>query len=123
MILEDIVAALKADSTLHSYIADKIYPQVVNQSDVPCIVYTFTPTTDDKIVRTDRLEIRVISKDLPILYNTDKRARQILLTFGDSPSVTGIYKATINGGGTMYDIGTDVTQLFTFYQIISRSEN
>jgi hypothetical protein len=121
MILENIIAALKADSTLHGLIADKIYPLAAEQNKTPCIVYTFSPISDNKIVRIDRLEIRVISKSLITLYETDARVRQILLTMGDTPSVTGILQASINGGGQLYNAGTDETHLFTFYTTISRS--
>ena len=125
MIVENIVAALIADSTLHSYIEDRIFPEVAKESDVPCIVYSFTPTFDNRIDAVkDRLEIRVICKSLTTLYAVDKRVRQILLTIGDAPSstVAGMLKATITGGTKLYDILTDATQQITFYEILSRRD-
>ena len=71
------------------------------------IVYSFSPLTDDKAVRTDRLEIHIIAQSVAELEAIDQAVRRILLTFGDSP-LAG-------------DVGTDTYHRIAYYILTSRS--
>ena len=125
MNLADIVAALKADEALHSLIEDRIYFDKADINSVPCIAYTFSPITDNRIERTDRLTIMSFaigeSKTAKCL-EIDSRVRKILLSYGDTSSVSSILQAYVNGGSTPVDITPEIKQVTTFYTIISRSE-
>lgn len=82
------------------------------------IVYNFTPLTDNKIVRTERLEIHIIADTLAAAWATDEEVRQVLLTIGDEALVEGIHKVEINGGGSMEDAATGTKHLITYYYIV-----
>ena len=83
------------------------------------IVYTFTPLTDNNLVRTDKLEIHIFSDSLSTAWTIDKEVRNTLLTTGDEPLAVGIHQVEINGGGTLEDTATGTIHVITYYYIVS----
>lgn len=82
------------------------------------IVYNFTPLTDNKIVRTERLEIHIIADTINEAWDIDEQVRHILLTIGDEALVEGIHKVEINGGGSLEDVATGTKHIITYYYIV-----
>lgn len=82
------------------------------------IVYNFVPLTDNKIVRTERLEIHIIASTLAEAWAIDEEVRHILLTIGDEALIEGINKVEINGGGSLEDIATGTKHIITYYYLV-----
>lgn len=119
--IETILGILRNDESLMSLI-DCIDPNGTENADGNSIVYSLTPLTDDRIKRTDRLEIRIIAKSVKRMFSIDTIVRKLLLTLGDEPLRTGIQKVEINGGGQMEDLNTATYHLLAYYIITSRSD-
>jgi hypothetical protein len=113
MILQ-ILSILKNDEALKQLLGasesdSRIYPFSAPLKD-KCIVYTFSPVTDDKILRQDRLEVRTIAKDLETATAIESRVRALLLTLGDTAIQIGL-----NGGGTLEDMKTGTYHLISTF--------
>ena len=116
--LEELLTILKGNAALSALIGDRIEPIMIEVF-ANGIVYTFTPLTDNSIVRTDRLEIHIVADTLSTALSIDAIVRKSLLTTGDEPLTTNIHKVNMNGGGTMEDAATGTKHLITYYYIVS----
>ena len=116
--LEELLTILKGNAALSALIGDRIEPFMI-EGFANGIVYTFTPLTDNSIVRTDRLEIHIVADTLSTALSIDAIVRKSLLTTGDEPLTTNIHKVNMNGGGTMEDATTGTKHLITYYYIVS----
>lgn len=122
--IESIVALLNADTTLKTLLDGKaaIYP--LSTTDLGnCIIYDCTCLTDDKVKRTDRLQLTVIADTLAKGLAIEARLKTLLLTFADSPLNNQILQVEVNGGGSLYDEGRKKNHRIIYFYIISRSEN
>ena len=106
MVIKKLIALLRANPLLAAL---KIEPFAVEG----------IPISDNNIVRKDRLEIHIISKDYETLFSIDEAVRATLLTTGDAPLCDGIYKVDANGGGTMEDAATGTKHLITYFYVVS----
>lgn len=120
--IETVLGILRADAALMSLV-DCIEPNGTENVNGNSIVYSLTLLTDDRIKRTDRLEIRIIAKSVKQMFSIDAIVRKLLLTLGDEPLRTGIQKVEINGGGQMEDLNTATYHLLAYYIITSRSDS
>lgn len=118
MVAEQVIEILKDSEALAALVGNRIEPHSV-EGFTDGIVYSFTPLTDNNIVRTDRLEIHIISNNLATCYAIDTVVRSLLLTTGDEPLTNSIHKVEINGGGSMEDAATGTKHLITYYYIVS----
>lgn len=114
---------LKADAALKSLLGatssdTKIYPY---STDITggAIVYILSPVSDEDALRTDKLEIRVISNDLGKAHTIDNRVRAIMKTIGDT-SNGNMLKVLINGGGSLEDLKTETYHILTYYYITQK---
>ncbi|MDD3502508.1 MAG: hypothetical protein PHE63_00255 [Eubacteriales bacterium] len=89
-------------------------------AEIPAIVYTYSPITDDGIKRLDRLEIRIISEDYSHALAVDEAITACLLTAGDNSKDNKILNINKNGGGSLKDDNTQTYHLFSFYIVQSR---
>lgn len=115
MVIKKLIALLRANPLLAALKIEPFAVEGIQNS----IIYTFTPISDNNIVRKDRLEIHIISKDYETLFSIDKAVRATLLTTGDAPLCDGIYKVDANGGGTMEDAATGTKHLITYFYVVS----
>lgn len=126
MIIDDLLNALRADSELATLLEatqdnDKIYAFEAPIEEVPVIVYKFTPITDNKIIRTDRLELTCISDSLGLTYQLDEKIRDIFITYGDDNFNNRVLEIDINGGGSLSDIDSGTYHNTCYFIIDSRS--
>lgn len=126
MIIDDILTALRSDAELAVILEatqdnDKIYAFEAPVEEVPVITYKFTPVTDNKIIRTDRLEITCIGDSLGKAYQLDEKIRDILITYGDDDFNNKILEIDINGGGSLSDIDSGTYHQTCYFIIDSRS--
>jgi len=122
VILEDILTVLKQDSELSALLQataenSKIFAYNADIVELPCITYVFTPVSDNKIIRTDRLEINSISQSFSEALAIDAQIRELMLTFADGQFNNRILNIEINGGGSMENMETN-TYHYTVYFII-----
>lgn len=116
--LEQAIELLKNNAALSKLIGDRIEPFMI-EGFSNGIIYTFTPLTDNSIVRTDRLEIHIVADSMVTMLAIDAVVRKTLLTTGDEPLTADIHKVTMNGGGTLEDAATGTKHLITYYYIVS----
>ena len=119
MIIEDVVIALKADIAVSGYVGDRITAFSTGSTD-DGIVFNFSPQTDDKISRVDKLEIMIISKSVARVYEIHEAVKNALLTFGDDPFNDTILGVEINGGGVLENLKTGAYHHRTYYYLRSR---
>lgn len=115
MIQEQIIQILRNNEQLAAIPIEPFSVEAGKNS----IVYTFTPLTDNNLVRTDKLEIHIIANNLLDAFAIDMEVRKTLLTTGDTPLANGIQQVEINGGGTLEDTATGTIHAITYYYIVS----
>ena len=123
MMLESIVAILNADEQLITLLNGKaaIYP--LSTSDLgTCIVYDCHSLSDDKVKRTDRLQLTIIADTLAKSLAIESRVKTLLLTFADLPLNDQILQVEVNGGGSLYDEARKKNHRIIYFNIVSRSE-
>lgn len=120
MILAQVLTLLRGDEQLMALVAG-IEPHHTGDPAHNQIVYSFSPLTDGKAVRMDRLEIHIIAQSIAELEAIDQAVRHILLTFGDSPLAGDVLQVELNGGGDMEDLGTGTYHRIAYYILTSRS--
>jgi len=120
MIIQQIIQLLKDDEALQALIGSNIYPFSAPMKAIPCLVYVFTPSTDDGIKEQNKLEIRVIANSYASALAIDSACRRVLLTIGDT-GISDVLQCSINGGGTLQD--ANATHIITYYTLINRKVN
>lgn len=120
MIIEDIIQSLKTDESVKGFVGDRI-TAFSSGTTKDCIIYTFAPQTDNAVLRTDKLELTIISKSIDRMYAIHEAVKTRLLTFGDRPYNGAILTIEANGGGVLENIKTGTFHHTTFYYIGSRS--
>lgn len=114
MMLTKILTLLKSNTELPVRF-------IKNDKVEKCIIYNFTPISDDGVIRQDKLQIQIVGFDIKEIEEEDLKIRKNLLSFGDR--IDDILKIELNGGGVIdYDDETSSLSKFSFYIITNRSE-
>lgn len=107
MVIREILNILKQDEQLTELLQAtnqdrKIY---MNETSFKgdCIVYTYTPLTNDSVKAQSRIEIDCISTDFERCSIILKRVQDLLLTTGDESATENIIEIIQNGGGHLFD--------------------
>lgn len=87
------------------------------------IVYIHQVISDDGAVSKHRLELRVISSRIADAEKYRKEIITALLPSGDNYKLDGVYSCQINGGGQLYDAGTDTVHTIIYFEYTARTEN
>lgn len=116
MFIEDIVNLLRNNLD---------YDFVFDSADAAkdCVVYSYSPRTDDGVKALYQLSLRIICKgrNEAALVRVEKMKRAIqskIITLGDNPLTQNILNVYQNGGGVMVDYDTDTTHEIMYYDII-----
>lgn len=80
------------------------------------IVYNIIPITNNGVKRQDKLEIRIISKNISTINELHDKINSVLLTVGDSVDPT-IRKITLNGGGLLKQPESELLHHLSYYYI------
>lgn len=124
MIQAEIIQALLADVAISAKVQTRITPFSQDLDVVKLgttLVYKFNPFSNDKVKRTDRLELRIIANTLFEAMETAELVNECLLTFGDSSFNKNILTIAQNGGGSSEDLTLNKVHYFLFYDVVSRA--
>lgn len=105
----------------------KYYFGEANIKNVPCIIYSFSDSGNNGILRKARLELNIAVKGLNenSIIEAEKiknKINSLILTFGDRPLSTRILNVEQNGGGMIRNEGANTTHHILFYDIICKEK-
>lgn len=112
MILDELLNLIKP-------LGYPIYPFGTETTE-DCIVYNFIPITSDKIKEQNRIEITVISRSMEKGLKILTEVKEVLLTFGDNQKTNNILEITLNGGGSLENLGTNTFHFKAFFIVKNR---
>lgn len=118
--VKDFVGVLLQNSGVSQIVSDRVYPFGSAVSNVPCIVYTPVPLTDDKIKQTWRIEVTAIAEQLSTAYALDTACRAALLTLGDEARSSHLLQIEVNGGAALFNQGTNTHHLTAYYYVTAK---
>lgn len=89
-----------------------------------CIVYNYYCELDNGATAQNRLELRLITDTLKNAELYRKKIIEALVETGDlHEKVEGIYECRQNGGGRLYEGGTQMYHTIMYFDVITRSLN
>lgn len=94
---------------------------LVNDVIEDCIIYKEQTIADDGVKARHRLELRIITSSYS---NSELYASQLieaLVNIGDEMEIDGIYESNMNGGGVLFDDGTQTIHRIIYFEFITRS--
>lgn len=120
MFIEDIVNYLR-ENLDYKFVFDS-----TNKAE-ECVVYSYSPKTDDGIKALYQLTLRIICKGrkeatLMRIENMKKAIQNKIITIGDNPLTENILSVYQNGGGVMVDYDTDTTHEIMYYDIVYKED-
>ena len=114
--ITDIVSAL--ESATESL---KVYPFWTDELK-ECIVYEWTPLSDDGSRQVAQLMVRVKAKDMATAEAAAVAVKQALLAIGDGSPVDGLTACEQNGGGTLKNADTGFIDYIMYFDLIFKSD-
>lgn len=91
------------------------------QTNKEAICYSYEPYSDDGAVAENRLEVRIISRTVGRAESLKQKVINALVTVGDNPK-NGYLACYLNGGGSLWDVDTQMTQIILYFYITTKSE-
>lgn len=85
-----------------------------------CVVYNLIPTSSNKIIEQNRLEITVICLDMGIGLQMIENIKKVLITLGDNGLNNNILSIELNGGGSLENLETNTFHFKAFFNIKSK---
>lgn len=107
-----IVSALKSATSM------KVYPFYTDELK-ECIVYEWTPQSDDGSKQTAQLMVRIKSKSLETLETKADLVKGALISLGDSAKNGAWCKQ--NGGGILKNADTGFIDYIMYFDLVFRS--
>lgn len=86
-----------------------------------CIVYTEQVLADDGAKAKHRLELRIISQTYKNAEIYRDALINCLVNIGDEIKIDNILEGNINGGGVLYDYGTQTIHNIQYFEFITKS--
>ena len=111
--ITDLVSALKSATKL------PVYPFWTDELK-ECIVYEWTPRSDDGNKQTAQLMVRIKTKTMARAETIAKQVKDALISLGDSRKNEAWCKQ--NGGGTLKDGTTGFIDYIMYFDLIYRSD-
>jgi hypothetical protein len=108
-----IVSALTSATKL------KVYPFWTDELK-ECIVYEWTPRSDDGNKQTAQLMVRIKTKTMARAEAISKQVKEALISLGDSKKNDAWCKQ--NGGGTLKDDTTGFIDYIMYFDLVFRSD-
>ena len=108
--ITDIVSALESATKL------KVYPFWTDELK-ECIVYEWTPLSDDGSKQTAQLMVRVKTKTIALAEATASAVKNALIEIGDGGRVEGLTACEQNGGGTLKNEATGFIDYIMYFDL------
>ena len=113
--IKDIVSALKSATSL------KVYPFWTDELK-ECIVYEWTPLSDNGSMQTAQLMVRIKTKDMATAETKATAIKKALVNIGDGGAVTGLTACEQNGGGTLKNEATGFIDYIMYFDLAYKSD-
>jgi len=113
--ITDIVSALESATSL------KVYPFWTDELK-ECIVYEWTPLSDDGSKQTAQLMVRVKSKSMATAETKAIAVKNALINIGDGSPVSGLTACEHNGGGMLKNEATGFIDYIMYFDLVWRSD-
>ena len=113
--ITDIATALKSATSLdvHPFWTDELKE---------CIVYEWTPRSDDGSVQAAQLMVRIKARDMATAETNAVAVKQALVNIGDGSPVDGLTACEQNGGGTLKNEDTGFIDYIMYFDLVFRSD-
>lgn len=93
-----------------------VIPFLSTNSSQECIVYTVESFQDDGIKKTDRISLRIITKNIEKAMEVAAIIKQLLLHYDENS------QCVLNGGGTLLDEITHMRHTLLYFYLTEKSE-
>ena len=113
--ITDIVTALKSATSL------KVFPFWTDELK-ECIVYEWTPLSDDGSRQTAQLMVRIKTKSMADAADYAVDVKNALVAIGDGSPVDGLISCEQNGGGTLKNEDTGFIDYIMYFDLILKSD-
>lgn len=117
--IKEILDILENDEILNQLIDNNIFSKPSSYTG-ECVLYSWIPVASNKIKRTDKLEINVVTETIEKGIQIEERLKQLLLTFADKPLSDSIKEVELNGGGLIYDYERRKYHRILYFYVLSR---
>ncbi len=87
-----------------------------------CVVYNYTPLSDNGAKATARVEVRVIAFTLAEALEIKSKVLNALMAAGDGSKLKQVTKLEVSGGGSLEELTSKTTHLFFNLNITIKSE-
>jgi hypothetical protein len=111
--ITDIVSALESATQL------KVYPFWTDELK-ECIVYEWTPRSDDGSKQNAQMMIRIKTKTMGRAETIAKQVKETLISLGDEKKNDAWCKQ--NGGGTLKNEATGFIDYIMYFDLVFRSD-
>lgn len=85
-----------------------------------CILYTFTPVTNDGIKRQDTIKLKINCFDYIDAVSIQEQLSKVLITKADEKLTQDIMNSVQTGGGELYNHETKLHTIMMIINIISK---
>ncbi len=113
--IKEIVSALESATKL------KVYPFWTDELK-ECIVYEYTPLSDDGSKQTAQFMVRIKVKDMADAETYAQAVKNALINIGDGGRVEGLTACEQNGGGTLKNDLTGFIDYIMYFDLIFKSD-
>jgi hypothetical protein len=113
--IKEIVSALESATKL------KVYPFWTDELK-ECIVYEWTPLSDDGSKQTARLMVRIKTKLMADAEEYAIEVKNALIAIGDGSQVEGLTACEHNGGGMLKNEDTGFIDYIMYFDLVYRSD-
>ena len=113
--IKEIVSALESATKL------KVYPFWTDELK-ECIVYEWTPLSDDGSKQTAQLMVRIKTKSIGAAESFAVTVKQALISIGDGSQVEGLTACEHNGGGMLKNEDTGFIDYIMYFDLIFKSD-
>lgn len=114
--LKEIISTVETATSLTAYPLKTVFKD-------DCIVYTYSPISDDGAVARHRIELRIITKTIDKSEVYRKQIISALVPSADNMKINGMYSCQLNGGGQLRDAGTETIHTILYFDYITKSDN
>lgn len=114
-----------------SFLREKTeYKYYFNETDIkniPCVIYSFSDSRSNKILRKSRLELNIAVKGVnenAVIKSEEikNKINSLILTSGDRPLSKRILSVSLSGGGLVKNEGANTLHQFLYYDIIYKEK-
>lgn len=113
MILKQLIAIIRGNINI------PLYPGSSDNIE-ECIIYNFTPLTNNKIMRQDSFKLRVKAFSYFKALETSEQLKKLLITRSDNKLTDDILTVRQNGGGEMFNEETGLHTITIIFDINSK---